>query len=131
MDDKTTKKESIEEPEQPGLISKAIRAGKRTYFLDVKSTRKNDFFLTITESKKRYNKDGRFYYEKHKIFLYQEDFEKFSREFSEVLQQVNNLKPTAPENFTDDDSIEEISDYTSVEFDDLQGMVTGKHQDEK
>ncbi|MFZ9943649.1 MAG: DUF3276 family protein, partial [Bacteroidia bacterium] len=55
------------------LFAKAVRAGKRTYFFDVKSTRSNDYYLTITESKKRFKDDG-FAYEKHKIFLYKEDF---------------------------------------------------------
>ena len=61
------------------LFSQAVRAGKRTYFFDVKETRNGQQYLTITESKKRFNsEDGKFFYEKHKIFLYNEDFEKFS-----------------------------------------------------
>lgn len=60
------------------IFSKAVRAGKRTYFFDVKATKSNQYYLTITESKRRFNPDqGKFFYEKHKIFLYQEDFEKF------------------------------------------------------
>ena len=60
------------------VYSKPVRAGKRTYFFDVKSTKgNNDFFLTITESKRRNNPDGTFTYDKHKIFLYKEDFDKF------------------------------------------------------
>ena len=60
------------------IFSKAVRAGKRTYFFDVKTTRANDHYLTITESKKRFGEDGeKPYYEKHKIFLYKEDFDKF------------------------------------------------------
>ena len=51
------------------LFSKAVRAGKRTYFFDVKSTRGNDYYLTITESKKRFGQDGKFFYEKHKILM--------------------------------------------------------------
>jgi len=58
------------------IYSQRVRAGKRTYFFDVKSTRSNDYYLTITESKRRYKDDG-YYYEKHKIFLYKEDFNKF------------------------------------------------------
>ena len=57
------------------IYSKAVRAGKRTYFFDVKSTRRDEFYLTITESKKRFDQDGGFHYEKHKIFLYKEDFD--------------------------------------------------------
>ena len=58
------------------IFSERVRAGKRTYFFDVKATRSNDYYLTITESKRLYKEDG-FVYEKHKIFLYKEDFEKF------------------------------------------------------
>ena len=61
------------------IFSKVVRAGKRTYFFDVKATRTNQYYLTITESKRRFNTEsGKFFYEKHKVFLYQEDFEKFS-----------------------------------------------------
>jgi len=58
------------------IFSKRVRAGKRTYFFDVKATRSNDYYLTITESKRRYKEDG-YFYEKHKLFLYKEDFDKF------------------------------------------------------
>ena len=60
------------------IYTKVVRAGKRTYFFDVKATRKEDYYLTITESKKRLGKEGKIFYEKHKIFLYKEDFEKFA-----------------------------------------------------
>ncbi len=69
------------------VYSKRVKAGKRTYFFDVKATRGNDYYLTITESKKRYNDTG-FTYEKHKIFLYKEDFEKFIEALSETVQHV-------------------------------------------
>ena len=60
------------------VFSKAVRAGKRTYFFDVKATRADQFYLTITESKRKFDAaQGKFFYEKHKIFLYQEDFDKF------------------------------------------------------
>ena len=58
------------------IYSQRVRAGKRTYFFDVKATRNNDYYLTITESKRRYKEDG-YFYEKHKVFLYKEDFSKF------------------------------------------------------
>jgi hypothetical protein len=74
------------------IFSKAVRAGKRTYFFDVKTTRGNDLYLTITESKKRFNKDGKFYYEKHKLFLYKEDFEKFSDGLEESISKIQELK---------------------------------------
>ena len=61
------------------IFTKVVRAGKRTYFFDVKATRKDDYYLTITESKKRLGKEGKVFYEKHKIFLYKEDFESFRK----------------------------------------------------
>jgi hypothetical protein len=60
------------------IFSNAVRAGKRTYFFDVKATKGDDYYLTITESKKRFSDDGKFSFEKHKLFLYKEDFEKFA-----------------------------------------------------
>ena len=67
------------------IYSKKVRAGKRTYFFDVKSTKANDYFITITESKKRFE-DGTFV--KHKIFLYKEDFNKFVEAFEETISYV-------------------------------------------
>ena len=78
------KNESFEREE---IFSKAVRAGKRTYFFDVKSTRSNDYYLTITESKRRYKEDG-YFYEKHKIFLYKEDFDKFINALKETVDHV-------------------------------------------
>ncbi len=73
------------------VYSKPVRAGKRTYFFDVKSTKGNkDFYLTITESKRRNNPDGTFTYDKHKIFLYKEDFEKFQEGLSEALEYIKD-----------------------------------------
>ncbi len=71
------------------IYSKAVRAGKRTYFFDVKSTRREEFYLTITESKKRFEQDGNFHFEKHKIFLYREDFEKFVEGLQEVITFID------------------------------------------
>jgi hypothetical protein len=75
-------KEQIEQNEKrekrEEIFSQIVRAGKRTYFFDVKATRSEELYLTITESKRRFNNEqGRFFYEKHKVFLYQEDFQKF------------------------------------------------------
>ena len=73
------------------VFSKPVRAGKRTYFFDVKSTRgNNDFYLTITESKRRQERDGNFSYDKHKIFLYKEDFEKFAEGLDEVIAYIRD-----------------------------------------
>ncbi len=79
--------EENKEIEKVEIYSKRVRAGKRTYFFDVKSTRSNDYYLTITESKKRYRDDG-FSYEKHKIFLYKEDFKKFIEALEETINHV-------------------------------------------
>ena len=71
------------------IYSEKVKAGKRTYFFDVKSTRSNDYYLTITESKKRNNKDDEgFTYEKHKIFLYKEDFNKFMEALNNTVNHV-------------------------------------------
>lgn len=74
------------------VFSKRIRAGKRrTYFFDVRTTRGNDYYLTVTESKKRFHDDG---YERHKIFVYKEDFNKFISTLEEVLNHIkSNLMP--------------------------------------
>ncbi|MCU0396486.1 MAG: PUR family DNA/RNA-binding protein [Cyclobacteriaceae bacterium] len=71
------------------IFSAKVKAGKRTYFFDVKSTRGNDYYLTITESKKRFKEDG-FTYEKHKIFLYKEDFNKFLEALNNTVNHVKN-----------------------------------------
>lgn len=69
------------------IYSNRVRAGKRTYFFDVKSTRSNDYYLTITESKKRFKNDG-FSYEKHKIFLYKEDLIKFKDALEDAVEYL-------------------------------------------
>ena len=69
------------------IYSERVRAGKRTYFFDVKATRSNDYYLTITESKRRYKEDG-YFYEKHKIFLYKEDFNKFVEALNSTVDHV-------------------------------------------
>lgn len=71
------------------IFSTKVKAGKRTYFFDVKSTRSNDYYLTITESKKRFKDDG-FTYEKHKIFLYKEDFNKFLEALTGTVNHVKH-----------------------------------------
>ena len=84
------------------VFSKSVRAGKRTYFFDVKSTRGNDYYLTITESKKRFDDNGNFHFDKHKIFLYKEDFEKFEEGFEECISFIKeNLLVYAEEDKSD------------------------------
>ncbi len=76
------------------IFSEKVKAGKRTYFFDVKSTRSSDYYVTITESKKRFNKDDEgFTYEKHKIFLYKEDFKKFLEALTNTVNHVKELMP--------------------------------------
>ena len=74
------------------VFSKAVRAGKRTYFFDIKGTRSNDFYLTITESKKRVDHGDKVFFEKHKMFLYPEDFEKFGEAFHEIVDLINKRR---------------------------------------
>ncbi len=102
------------------IFSQTIRAGKRTYFFDVKSTRNNDYYLTITESKKRFNREGKQFFEKHKIFLYKEDFEKFNNGFTEVVSFINNAQPLENKSEEGKDG-ENLNDgFTDVNFDDLE-----------
>jgi hypothetical protein len=77
-----------EQSDREEIYSRPVRAGKRTYFLDVKSTRGDDLYLTITESKKKFKEDGTFFFEKHKIFLYKEDFEKFTEGLNDAIQFI-------------------------------------------
>lgn len=72
--------------EREEIFSKVLRAGRRTYFFDVRSTKAGDYYLTLTESKKFTNDDGSFHYKKHKIYLYKEDF----AEFSEILNEMTD-----------------------------------------
>ncbi len=72
--------------EKEEIFSKVLRAGRRTYFFDVRATKAGDYYLTITESKKFTNDDGSFHYKKHKIYLYKEDFS----EFNEILKEMTD-----------------------------------------
>ena len=81
--------EENKDKDRKEIFSERVRAGKRTYFFDVKSTRSNDYYLTITESKRKYKDDG-YTYEKHKIFLYKEDFNKFVKALESTVDHVKN-----------------------------------------
>ena len=70
------------------IFSKALRAGRRTYFFDVRETKAGDYYLTITESKKFTNEDGTFFYKKHKIYLYKEDFSEFNSSLKETCDFI-------------------------------------------
>lgn len=96
------------------VFSKPVRAGKRTYFFDVKSTKGNrDYYLTITESKRRTNFDGSYAYDKHKIFLYKEDFEKFAEGLNDVIGYIRDtcFHGEIPQRQT-----EEGADFESEDF---------------
>jgi hypothetical protein len=97
-DEAGTKEVMTEKEEKTGkeeVYTKIVRAGKRTYFFDVKVTRRDDYYLTITESKKRLGKEGKVFYEKHKIFLYKEDFDKFSEGLRDAVDYICNGIETA------------------------------------
>lgn len=98
------------------VFSKSVRAGKRTYFFDVKATKGDDYYLTVTESKRKFNGDnGKFFFEKHKLFLYKEDFGKFTEGLEEAINKIKALKLEQGE-----EVVEKIaSDYTDLDFDDL------------
>ena len=92
------------------ILSKSIKAGRRTYFFDVKATRGGDYFLTITESRKVNRADGSQTFDRHKIFLYKEDFEKFAEGLEEVIQYIktNCLKDNGSD-----------KNFSNVEFEEL------------
>jgi len=125
VDNKGERKKSDSKFNQE-IHSQVVRAGKRTYFFDVKSTRKEEYYLTITESKKRYEENGNFHYEKHKIFLYKEDFEKFADCLHDIIGYINEnqVEPvkeeekTEPESESADES-KSIADYSNVDFEDI------------
>lgn len=101
------------------IFSKIVKAGKRTYFFDVKETRAKEKYLTITESKRRFNNDTqKFFYEKHKLFLYQEDFDKFSDALKGVINFIHTGEiPEEPEEIIEPStSANQIAD---LNFEDL------------
>lgn len=122
------------------IFSKKVRAGRRTYFFDVRQTRAEDYYLTITESKRDFNEDGTPFYKKHKIYLYKEDFADFKEALSEVSDYIikekgeeiisNSEKKTEeakeeiktetkaiPKPVQEEESSQ--TDFTEVDFDDL------------
>ena len=122
-------------------FSKAVRAGRRTYFFDVKSTKKGDYYLTITESKRRFdNEQGKFFYDKFKIFLYKEDFDKFTHAMEESLNFINTHNGDSIEDSPyqhDNDNFDTITEahaedsnfnaqsHADVDFEDL-GPIEGE-----
>ena len=128
--------------EREEIFSKVLRAGRRTYFFDVRSTKAGDYYLTLTESKKFTNEDGSFHYKKHKIYLYKEDFTEFSNILNEMTDYVisekgeeviserhqkdfkkedntESTEETNDENEKEDDGNESSNEFTDVSFDNI------------
>ena len=129
--------------EKEEIFSKVLRAGRRTYFFDVRATKAEDYYLTITESKKFTNDDGSFHYKKHKIYLYKEDFSEFREILAEMTDYIINEKGEEviserhqkdykpEENFTNTDTNETSEEtpssdetpstesFTDINFDDI------------
>lgn len=98
------------------IFSKAVRAGKRTYFFDVKATRNEELYLTITESKKRFNQQtGKFFFEKHKVFLYREDFDKFNEALQEAFEAICQAQPEVPEKISSYNQQDDSSQDTEAD----------------
>jgi hypothetical protein len=118
------KEENFERNDKEEVFTKIVRAGKRTYFFDVKTTRHEDLYLTITESKKRLGKEGKMFYEKHKIFLYREDFEKFCEGLNEAVTFAANgvvserVDYHEEKTYTEGETIPE-TEFSNVDFEDL------------
>ncbi len=108
------------------IHTEIVRAGKRTYFFDVKSTRNDEYYLTITESKKRFDENGKFHFEKHKLFLYKEDFDKFADSLQDAVNYIRKNQPQR-ENIPKVEKIEEkievvaepAKDFSDIEFEDI------------
>jgi hypothetical protein len=117
--------------DQEEIYSKVLRAGRRTYFFDVRSTKAGDYYLTVTESKKFTHDDGSFHYKKHKIYLYKEDFVAFKEILDEMMEYIvdekgseviseRHQKDFKKEEEQETDIIETSTDtFTDVDFDDI------------
>ena len=115
------------------VFSKSVRAGKRTYFFDVRATKADDYYITITESKKFTEEDGSFHFKKHKIYLYKEDFTAFSEILEEMTSYVLNhkgeeviserhqkdFKKDYTSEKTNEESVPSTSSFTDIDFDDI------------
>ena len=110
------KNDGMEMNDRDEIYSKPVRAGKRTYFFDVKATRNNDYYLTITESKKKLEKDGSQNYEKHKIFLYKEDFDKFAEGLDNAVAYIKGA--LNGETMAVQEEVE-TNKFDDIDFDDL------------
>ena len=120
--------------EKEDIFSKVLRAGRRTYFFDVRATKADDYYITITESKKFTEEDGSFHFKKHKIYLYKEDFSAFSEILEEMTSYVLNhkgeeviserhqkdfKKEYVTERISVEEGIPQTSSFTDIDFDDI------------
>ncbi len=116
--------------DQEEIYSKVLRAGRRTYFFDVRSTKAGDYYLTITESKKFTHDDGSFHYKKHKIYLYKEDFQAFRENMEEMMDYIiaekgqeviseRHQKDFKKEDNENGDGSQPLDNFTDVDFDDI------------
>ena len=119
--------------ENEEIFSKVLRAGRRTYFFDVRATKADDYYVTITESKKFTEADGSFHFKKHKIYLYKEDFAAFTEILDEMTTYVLNqkgeeviserhqkdFKKEYDSNKLENDTPPSASNFTNIEFDDI------------
>ncbi|MBR4135672.1 MAG: DUF3276 family protein [Bacteroidales bacterium] len=110
----------MENQDKNEVLSRAVKAGKRTYFFDVKSTKTGEMYLTITESKRKFNDvTGTFFYEKHKVFLYKEDFEKFQNALNGMVEFINTGKVPEEMNFETEEKLNERDldeDFSNLGF---------------
>jgi hypothetical protein len=115
------KKDYVGRSDRDEIFSKSVRAGKRTYFFDVKATKGNDLYLTLTESKKSFNRDGKPFFEKHKIFLYKEDFSKFKDGLEEAFAEIERLKNEDDSPYIKEDFVEEHpkNEFSDIQFEDI------------
>ncbi len=114
--------------EQEEIFSQILRAGRRTYFFDVRATKAGDYYLTVTESKKFTHDDGSFHYQKHKIYIYKEDFTEFQEMLNAATEFILNEKGSEvisdrhqkdfKKEFATSNS-EDSKDFTNVDFDDI------------
>ncbi len=119
--------------EKEEIFSKILRAGRRTYFFDVRATKADDYYITITESKKFTEEDGSFHFKKHKIYLYKEDFAAFTEILADMTSYVLNhkgeeviserhqkdFKKEYSADSTEEEIIPEVSSFTDIDFDDI------------
>ena len=110
----------MENQDKNEVLSRAVKAGKRTYFFDVKSTKTGEMYLTITESKRKFNDvTGTFFYEKHKVFLDKEDFEKFQNALNGMVEFINTGKVPEEVNFETEEKLNERDmdqDFDNLDF---------------